>query len=74
LPRALSYTEIIPEEFHNLCLYDDKQELINKLVWALSNPIVTAKLTVPLAEAMQKFDWRHMASKYDDELSRLATN
>ena len=74
LPRALSYPEIIPEEFNRLCLYDNKQELVEKLTWALSNPYERDRVTVPLSEAMQEYDWRVVASSYDRKLSHLVAN
>ena len=63
LPRRLAYPEHLPENKHAPYLYDDYDDLVNRL---------RTKLDVPLAvdEALRahvaQYDWREQITKYDD--------
>jgi glycosyltransferase involved in cell wall biosynthesis len=63
LPRRLAYPEHLPENKHAPYLYDDYDDLVNRL---------RTKLDVPLAvdEALRAhvahYDWREQITKYDD--------
>jgi glycosyltransferase involved in cell wall biosynthesis len=65
LPRRLSYPELIPEFFHEACLYRDATGLLARLKSALTQPEKTAALVAELAPAAARFDWEHVAPAYD---------
>ena len=67
LPRALSYPEIIPEEFHDAVLYDDEAALADMLERLLK---AGSQATIPgLAQSMERYSWRVMGPKYDSLIS-----
>ena len=70
LPNRLSYPEILPEEFHTFCLYENKQELVEQLRWAISHPKESKNLAQKLASIMLRYDWAQMGPLYDDVLNR----
>ncbi len=72
LPRRLSYPELLPEQHHSACLYDDFEGLLSRLRWALSH--VEQVRRVSLAQAMAHFDWGMMAGRYDGLLERVSTH
>lgn len=61
LPRRLSYPELIPAGFHDLCLYDDFAGLLERLRAALAAPLAPAGLRAAVA----RFDWAVQAPMYD---------
>ena len=63
LPNRLAYPEVIPEAWHDACLYEDDDVLADNLVALLSNPPV--KPPPGLAAAMQRYSWTHLAKSYD---------
>ena len=38
LPNRLSYPELMPQAWHGRCLYDDSEQLLDHLRWALDHP------------------------------------
>ena len=67
LPSRLSYPEILPKRFHNLCLYHDSGDLVQKLADLLKNrkyPRLSE-----LSKAMAQYSWSHIAREYDDLFS-----
>ena len=73
LPSSLSYPEIVPEHYHQYCLYDNKKELLEILSKAISNPKSAQAIAADLSLSVTKYDWRNMAGIYDDQFSRLAS-
>jgi glycosyltransferase involved in cell wall biosynthesis len=73
LPRRLVYPEIIPEEHHEACLYDDFDELIALLRGALSAPERARSTAVDLGLAVARYDWGHVAPQVDAALEILAS-
>lgn len=71
LPRRLSYPEIIPEQFHSSCLYDDQADGARRLQWALTNLPEIQALTPRLATAVSAYDWTTIAPQYDAALSNI---
>lgn len=71
LPRRLAYPELLPPKFHDICLYDEHAELLNRLRWALSNPSPAAKYAQELSREIGKYDWSVVAPLYDDYLSKV---
>jgi glycosyltransferase involved in cell wall biosynthesis len=65
LPRRLSYPELIPAEWHELCLYDDFTGLLDRLRAALTAPRPPAGLR----DAAARFDWPALIERYDDGLA-----
>ncbi len=61
LPRRLSYPELIPPEWHELCLYDDFAGLLARLRAAIAAPRPPAGLQ----EAAATFDWSALIETYD---------
>jgi glycosyltransferase involved in cell wall biosynthesis len=63
LPRRLSYPEILPPEYHDMCLYDDQADLVAKLRAAIEDlPALKARDFRAVAAA---YDWERMAARYD---------
>ncbi len=72
LPRRLSYPEIIPAAFHNTCLYDDMDELVEKLCLHLSRDAPREQHRLALASAMAGYAWPAAIGAYDDLLEDIA--
>jgi hypothetical protein len=70
LPRRLSYPEIIPAAFHEICLYEG-QELLSRLRWGLANPQEARAVAARLAEATAGYAWPLMAAEYDRRFEAL---
>ncbi len=73
LPHRLSYPEIIPESFHDNCLYNSKETLVSRIRWALENPDRAKVTAVELAKIIAQFDWRIMAPHYDRFIGSLSS-
>ncbi len=69
LPRRLSYPELIPEGFHEGCLYSDEDDLAARLTDIARRP---RGADPRLADAMGRFSWENQIEAYDAELDRLA--
>ena len=72
LPQRLSYPELIPSQYHNLCFYHDFDDLVDRLEAAISNLDQTRQTS--LRDAVARFDWSAMAPIYDDRLERVVRN
>ncbi len=70
LPRRLSYPELIPPAYHDLCFYRDFDDLVARLAAAIEQgaPLRPAVLQAAVA----RFDWRAMAPLYDERLQAVA--
>ena len=63
LPRRLSYPELLPAEHHAACLYDDQQDMIERLLAAIRDlPALTQRGFRAVAA---QYDWSRMAPRYD---------
>jgi glycosyltransferase involved in cell wall biosynthesis len=71
LPNSLSYPQLIPQPFHDLCLYESQKELLQKLNWAIDNPERAREIAATLAESASRFGWAELANQYDHALYRL---
>tara|TARA_B100000029_G_scaffold448760_1_gene471481 strand:+ start:430 stop:1530 length:1101 start_codon:yes stop_codon:yes gene_type:complete len=71
LPNKLTYPELIPHDSHQEYLYNNHQDLCDKIMWAIDN-IQSVKNSKPQLIA-EPFDWKTMAPIYDKELSRIIT-
>lgn len=65
LPNRLSYPELIPQAYHAHCLYNDKDELLAQLRWALGHGEEARSAATELATTVAPYDWSQMAPKYD---------
>ena len=68
LPRRLAYPEVVPAGYHDVCLYDDFEGLLDRLRWALSRPDEARQSAQGLRDAMARYDWSVMAPRYDASL------
>ena len=72
LPHRLSYPELVPDEFHRECLYQDERHLYELLRRHLSRPTAERRaLTASLQHAFARFDCRVLAPLFDRELEAL---
>ncbi|MFN2208098.1 MAG: DUF3524 domain-containing protein [Candidatus Promineifilaceae bacterium] len=71
LPARLSYPELIPVEYHETCLYDDFQGLVNILKMALLNSDESRRAAAALSAAMARYDWSNIAPLYDAQVETL---
>jgi glycosyltransferase involved in cell wall biosynthesis len=70
LPRRLSYPQILPPEHHAACLYDGPDDLVARLAAAIRDlPALKARGFHDIAA---RYDWRHMAPKFDAALDQIA--
>ncbi len=65
LPNDLSYPELIPQPFHEHCLYDDEAELLARLRWALHHRHEAKLLAAQLAPSVERFGWKSLSGRYD---------
>jgi len=61
-PRRLAYPEVIPATIHQHCLYDSADDLVDKLVAAVSLP---PEVREAAQAAAAQYDWPLMAPRYD---------
>ena len=71
LPDRLSYPGLIPEEWHDACLYPEG-ELVKWLRRVVESPDRTREDSERLAPTVRRYGWATMAPRYSDALSRLA--
>ena len=72
LPDRLSYPEIIPKAFHDDFLYQDQNELVEKLCFFILNYPKFRITCQNLSAAMSGFAWENLIDPYDEILERLA--
>ena len=71
LPARLSYPEIIPKAFHADLLYEDREDLVRKLMLVLKNPDTFESARRRLSHAMARYSWERAIHGFDEELARL---
>ncbi|OQY46478.1 MAG: glycosyl transferase family 1 [Desulfobacteraceae bacterium 4572_87] len=71
LPQRLSYPEIVPESYHNDFLYNNQEELVEKLARVLSGTSGLEQKAEMLSRELKRFSWHRMIQQYDDELKEL---
>ncbi|MGD8598437.1 MAG: DUF3524 domain-containing protein [Anaerolineae bacterium] len=71
LPHRLAYPELIPEEHHARCLYEDFDGLLNHLRQAVHRVEETRAFS--LQSHMARFDWTQMAPLYDEVLEQVSS-
>lgn len=68
LPKALSYPELIPEQWHEHALYEPGT-FGSALVAAVHELPARRLATAGMAAAMQRFAWPSVAQRYDERLA-----
>jgi glycosyltransferase involved in cell wall biosynthesis len=71
LPRRLAYPEILPAGYHDACLYDEFDDLIERLCWALTRPQEAQRAARGLREAVACYDWTSVAPRVDAALLQV---
>ena len=71
LPSRLSYPEILPTAFHEHFLYQNKYDLIEKLIGIITQYSRYEPLRKSLVEEMKSFLWQNIVAGYDRTLERL---
>jgi glycosyltransferase involved in cell wall biosynthesis len=77
LPKRLSYPEIVPERFHESCLYTSQRSLLDTLRRAVSAQSERGRDLGPeqmraLQDAMMTYDWSRSAPRLDAVLAEIA--
>lgn len=69
LPRRLSYPELLPPQLHQHCLYDETEDLADRLQTMLA---ALAELNAqPLRAIADRFDWSHIIARYDQTFAQI---
>ncbi len=71
LPARLVYPELLPEAYHERCLYATEEGLLRRLRWALDHREAARRLGAELRAVVARFDWRVQAPRYDQTLVEL---
>jgi len=74
LPNRLSYPEILPKALHDDFLYQDQNELVEKLCFFISNYPIFHVTCQNLSKSMAYFAWENLIDKYDAVLEDLTCN
>lgn len=72
LPNRLVYPERLPVDYHDVCLYAGRDDLVAKLDWALHDEAARHRIGGELGKLMAGHDWSVMAPRYDDRFEALA--
>ncbi len=73
VPGRLSYPEIIPEAFHETCIYASHEQLVEKLSQRLSNPGAFDRQRKMLAADMvSRYSWEHRIDEFDRHIRDTA--
>jgi glycosyltransferase involved in cell wall biosynthesis len=71
LPRALSYPEIVPSEFHDAVLYDSYGDFVRRLREVLIDVDAARHAVDGLRKSMLRFDWTELGPRYDAALTAV---
>jgi glycosyltransferase involved in cell wall biosynthesis len=69
LPRRLSYPELIPAEYHPICLYDTPVELVERLQEVIGG--LAARRALAWRAIAAPYDWSLQAAAYDAAFEAL---
>lgn len=69
LPNRLVYPERIPEPFHKLCLYQDQEQLLDRLTWAIGHRDEARAATAAIRSGAAAADWSVVGPAYDQAFS-----
>jgi glycosyltransferase involved in cell wall biosynthesis len=71
LPRALSYPELVPSEFHDAVLYDSYGDFVRRLREVLIDVDAARHAVDGLRKSMLRFDWSELGPRYDAALTAV---
>jgi glycosyltransferase involved in cell wall biosynthesis len=71
LPRALSYPELVPSEFHHAVLYDSYGDFVRRLREVLIDVDAARHAVDGLRKSMLRFDWSELGPRYDAALTAV---
>ncbi len=66
LPNRVVYPERIPQHLHAHCLYQDENDLVDKLTWAITHEAAAHQIAGSLRPFMATADWSAVAPSYDE--------
>ncbi len=73
VPNRLSYPEIIPTPFHETCIYNSREELVEKLIRLLENHESCHKKSLQLStEMVTRYSWKNRIDEFDRHMSDAA--
>lgn len=72
LPNRLSYPELIPSAHHSTCLYENQEELVERLSEAVTFPERFTETRRRLRRSMSRFSWERRIGAFDRVLDELA--
>lgn len=72
LPNRLSYPELLPQRFHKDHIYQNTEDLYQKLAWAIKN--ITTVRNSDIRKIATKYDWSNIISKYESIFSDVLNN
>ena len=70
LPSRLAYPEVLPERFHEDCLYRSQNDLVRRLDRLLAKPALLAQGRLARSRAMRRYDWKSAALRLDAVVER----
>lgn len=68
-PRRLSYPEVVPASIHDVCLYVDDADLVEKITVAIRG--LPDRVGESARVAAWQYDWAQMAPRYDALFERM---
>lgn len=71
LPNRLSYPEILPEQYHDDCLYSNQREFLQKFQCILTGDNRFKKISSEISKAMESYSWPQRIEDYDREIESL---
>ncbi len=72
LPNRLVYPERIPAEFHDKCLYETPEGLVDRIEWAVSHRPEAREIAATIGSHMAPADWSLVATQYDEAFDAVA--
>ncbi|MFV9673489.1 MAG: hypothetical protein ACNYZH_09705, partial [Acidimicrobiia bacterium] len=61
----------VPEPRHGTCLYQDHDDLVGKVRWAIDHREEAAQIATELAGTVQQYGWSKVGPQYDEVLEKL---
>jgi glycosyltransferase involved in cell wall biosynthesis len=74
LPTHLVYPDRIPEAYQERCLYEDHDDLVEKVQWTIDHRETATAIATEVAMTVQQYDWSKVAPLYDETLERLVAS
>jgi hypothetical protein len=69
LPNRLTYPELLPPDLHHGHLYENENDLCEKIIDAIQN--IKQVRSTYFHKIAKPFDWESMAPKYDDAMENI---